>query len=231
VLTRPSYCRGPKPPDLCNTGECGRMGISSRTVLSLALTLSFFTVPVWANQPAKYSRLAESCSLPHPPQTSVMLNGAHALVDFSPDGDGQKLILQAIADAKRTILVQAYSFTDRRIITALGQAKARGVEVRVILDKSDAQPYQGHTPMAAVISAERIPVWIDSSVRIAHNKVMIIDGGELITGSYNFTYAADYDNAENLLLIRDAPGLVDAYISNWKWRQSCSQPYRGEPGN
>jgi phosphatidylserine/phosphatidylglycerophosphate/cardiolipin synthase-like enzyme len=207
------------------------MGISSRAVLSLVFTVSFFTAPTWANQPPKFSRWTEACSLPHPPQTSVMLNGVQALVDFSPDGDGQKLILQAIAEAKRTILVQAYSFTDRRIIAALGQAKARGVEVRVILDKSDALPYEGRTPMALVISAEHIPVWIDSLVHIAHNKVMIIDGGELITGSYNFTYAADYDNAENLLLIRNAPRLVDAYISNWKWRQSCSQPYRGEPGN
>ncbi len=82
-----------------------------------------------------------------------------------------------------------------------------------------------------MISAEHIPVWIDSSVHIAHNKVMIIDGKELITGSYNFTYAADYDNAENLLVIRNAPQLIEAYIGNWKWRQSCAQPYRGQSVN
>lgn len=205
------------------------MEIFSARMLSLGLMMTAATgSPAWANHPPKYSRLAESCSLPHPPQSTVALNGAQALVDFSPGGDGQRVILQAIADAQHTILAQAYSFTDRRIITALGKAKARGVDVRVILDKSDARPYEGHTPMASVISAEHIPIWIDSSVRIAHNKVMIIDGKELITGSYNFTYAADYDNAENLLVIRNAPQLVEAYMGNWKWRQSCSQSYDGK---
>jgi phosphatidylserine/phosphatidylglycerophosphate/cardiolipin synthase-like enzyme len=203
----------------------------SAQALNIVLMVSLVALPVWASQPPKYNRLTQSCSLPHPPQTIFTLNGAQALVDFSPGGDGQKLILHAIVDAKFTILVQAYSFTDRRIITALGKAKARGVDVRVILDKSDTRPYEGRTPMALVISAEHIPIWIDSSVHIAHNKVMIIDGRELITGSYNFTYAADYDNAENLLLIRNAPALVDAYTINWKWRQSCSQPYRVGSGH
>jgi len=65
--------------------------------------------------------------------------------------------------------------------------------------------------------------------RDAIDKVMIIDGNGLITGSYNFTYSAAYDNAENLLYIRNAPALVKAYINNWRWRQSCSQPYTGRP--
>jgi len=101
------------------------------------------------------------------------------------------------------------------------------VEVRAILDKTDAESYQHHKPVAAVIAAAGIPVWIDAAVRIAHNKVMIIDGRDLITGSYNFTYAAAYDNAENLLYIRNAPALAQAYTANFNWRQSCSRPYVG----
>ncbi|MGA9856070.1 MAG: phospholipase D family protein [Gammaproteobacteria bacterium] len=199
--------------------------------LGVLLAVSVVPMPAQASHHQKYSRLSESCTRPHPPQTRAVLSGAQATVDFSPGGDGEALILQAIAAAQYTILVQAYSFTDRRIITALGKARTRGVEVRVILDKSNTQPYEGHTPVASVISAERIPVWIDSSVHIAHNKVIVIDGKALITGSYNFTYSADYDNAENLLVIRSAPELIEAYIDNWKWRQSCAQPYSGQPIN
>jgi len=45
---------------------------------------------------------------------------------------------------------------------------------------------------------------IDANHAIAHNKVMIIDGETVLTGSFNFTKAAQEKNAENLLIIRDA---------------------------
>ncbi len=183
--------------------------------------------PLQAREPIRRPVLQESCGLPHPPQAVLSLSGAQASVDFSPGAEGDALILKAIGAARTSIRVQAYSFSDRRIQRALGAARARGVDVEVILDKSDAESYAHHRPVAAVISAEGIPVWIDSSVRIAHNKVMIIDRADVITGSYNFTYAAAYDNAENLLYIRNAPALARAYLANWNWRRSCAQPYRG----
>lgn len=181
----------------------------------------------WAGRAQRHFRLSESCTLQHPPQAVVSLAGAQAIVDFSPAGNGEQVILKAIAAARHGILVQAYSFSDRRIQNALGAAKARGVAVEVILDKTDVESYEHHPPVAAVIAAKGIPVWIDGAVRIAHNKVMIIDGGDLITGSYNFTYAAAYDNAENLLYIRNAPQLAQAYTANFNWRQGCSRRYAG----
>lgn len=195
-------------------------------ILVLLLATLAVCAPAWARRPPHFV-LSESCRLPHPPQAVVSLDGAQAIVDFSPRGGGTALILEAIAAARKSILVQAYSFSDRRILNALGTARTRGVDVRVILDKTDVESYEHHKPVAAVIAAKDIPVWIDASVRIAHNKVMIIDDRDLITGSYNFTYAAAYDNAENLLYIRNAPGLIQAYITNFNWRQSCSQRYRG----
>lgn len=181
--------------------------------------------PALARQHARHFVLQESCSLPRPPQSSFTLSDAQVSVDFSPGGGGEKLILDAIAAAHVSILVQAYSFSDRRIQRALGQAKDRGVNVEIILDKTDTEPYEHHPPVAAVLAAAGIPVWIDAAVRIAHNKVIIVDSRDLITGSYNFTYAAAYDNAENLLYIRNAPALTQAYIANFNWRQSCSQRY------
>jgi phosphatidylserine/phosphatidylglycerophosphate/cardiolipin synthase-like enzyme len=191
-------------------------------ILWVSLAAMCVSPYAWAGQ---HFTLHESCTLPHPPQAKLALTGARAIVDFSPGGGGEKLILNAIDKARASILVQAYSFSDRRIQRALAQAKARGVDVQVILDKTDAESYQHHKPVAAVIAAAGMPVWIDSAVRIAHNKVMIIDGRDLITGSYNFTYAAAYDNAENLLYIRNAPALAQAYTANFIWRQSCSRSY------
>ena len=48
-----------------------------------------------------------------------------------------------------------------------------------------------------------IPVWIDTRPAIAHNKILIIDGTEVITGSFNFTDSAQNRNAENLVFISD----------------------------
>ncbi|MGH8279830.1 MAG: phospholipase D family protein [Gammaproteobacteria bacterium] len=200
-----------------------------RAIVGLAalVVLVVAAVPgALGRRPARLFTLDESCTLPHPPQAQLSLTGAAATVDFSPDGGGEQLILGAIRAARSRIRVQAYSFTDRRIQRALEAAKARGVDVEVILDKTDAEPFQHHRPVAAVLAAAGIPVWIDASVRIAHNKVMIIDGADLITGSYNFSYAAAFDNAENLLYIRHAPALAEVYLSNWNWRQSCARPYR-----
>jgi phosphatidylserine/phosphatidylglycerophosphate/cardiolipin synthase-like enzyme len=49
---------------------------------------------------------------------------------------------------------------------------------------------------------------------IAHNKVMVIDSRTVITGSFNFTKAAEESNAENLLVIDDAE-LAKKYTQNW----------------
>lgn len=59
------------------------------------------------------------------------------------------------------------------------------------------------------------PTYIDPAHKIAHNKVMIIDGETAITGSFNFTKAAENGNAENLLVINHAPELAARYTQNW----------------
>ena len=100
--------------------------------------------------------------------------------------------------AKTTVRVQAYSFTSESIASALKRAHNRGVDVQVILDKS--QPYTS----ATFLTHAKIPVSIESKHAIAHNKVMIIDGNTVITGSFNFTKAAEEKNAENLLIIESA---------------------------
>jgi phosphatidylserine/phosphatidylglycerophosphate/cardiolipin synthase-like enzyme len=61
---------------------------------------------------------------------------------------------------------------------------------------------------------------------IAHNKVMIIDGETVITGSFNFTKAAEENNAENLLVIHDKK-LAELYIKNWREHERHSEVYTG----
>lgn len=133
-------------------------------------------------------------------------------VCFSPEGGCTEKIVSQINQSKTTIHVQAYSFTSADIAKALLEAKKRGVDVRVILDKSQrTQKYSS----ATFFKNSSIPIFIDSAHAIAHNKVMIIDGKKVITGSFNFTKAAEEKNAENVLVIQ-SPELAKVYLRNWE---------------
>ena len=144
-------------------------------------------------------------------------------VNFTPGGDCTGRIVDTIGTAQHTILVQAYSFTSASIAKALVDAKKRGVDVHVILDKSQrTERYSG----ADFLANGGVPVPIDAVHAIAHNKVMVIDGSTVITGSFNFTKAAQERNAENLLVIHDAD-LATRYAENWRKHAGHSDPYSG----
>jgi phosphatidylserine/phosphatidylglycerophosphate/cardiolipin synthase-like enzyme len=73
-----------------------------------------------------------------------------------------------------------------------------------------------------------LPVWLDGEHQSAHNKVMVIDAGTpgalIITGSFNFTRAAQYKNAENAVFISGNESLVMEYARNWQHHLAHSQP-------
>jgi len=140
---------------------------------------------------------------------------------FSPKGGCTDAVVQELKKAKHEILVQAYSFTSKEIAQALVDAKARGLHIEILLDKSNEQ--ETYSELAELLS-EGLPMLIDSHHAIAHNKVMILDGKTLITGSFNFTHQAEHSNAENLLIVKGQPALVQMYRQNFMEHKSHSQP-------
>ena len=140
---------------------------------------------------------------------------------FSPDGHCSSLILEAISSARETVRVQAYSFTARPIAEALIDARRRGVDVAVIVDKS--QTSERYSVMDLLTEAG-IPLYVDYCCAIAHNKVMVIDSKKVVTGSYNFTQSAESRNAENLLVIDDDK-MAKAYLDNWIIHRDGARAY------
>ncbi len=133
-------------------------------------------------------------------------------VYFSPNNGATDAIVREIDRARSEILVQAYSFTSAPIAKALLKAHRRGVKVQAILDKSQkTQKYSS----ASFLTNSGIPTYIDDKHAIAHNKIIIIDRAVVITGSFNFTKAAEEKNAENLLIIRSKE-LAKPYLENWQ---------------
>ena len=144
-------------------------------------------------------------------------------VYFSPNHGATRAVVDALNGAKRTVLVQAYSFTSAPIAKALVEARNRGVDVQVILDrKQTGAKYSS----ADFVAHARIVTLVDGAHDIAHNKVMIIDGEAVLTGSFNFTTAAERRNAENLLVIHDR-ALAARYMENWRAHAAHSVRYAG----
>jgi phosphatidylserine/phosphatidylglycerophosphate/cardiolipin synthase-like enzyme len=147
-------------------------------------------------------------------------------VYFSPKGGCTEAIVRELGEARKSVHVQAYSFTSAPIAKALVEAGKRGVKVSAILDKSQRQEKYSS---ATFLSNEGIATFIDEKHAIAHNKVMIIDEKVVVTGSFNFTKAAEESNAENLLVLRDAD-LASKYLANWQKHFDHSERYT-RPGN
>lgn len=142
-------------------------------------------------------------------------------VFFSPKGGCTEAVVQNLNNARSNVWVQAYSFTSAPIAKALVDAKRRGVNVQLILDKGKST--ERYSSATFFLNAG-VPTWIDAQHAIAHNKVMVIDGTKVLTGSFNFTKAAEEKNAENLLVISD-PALASKYLTNWKAHLKHSEVY------
>jgi phosphatidylserine/phosphatidylglycerophosphate/cardiolipin synthase-like enzyme len=148
---------------------------------------------------------------------------AQVTVYFSPNGGATDAIVRELDRAQRSIVVQAYSFTSAPIAKALLAAHARGVNISVVLDKSNqTDKYSAATFLANA----NIPMVIDAEHAIAHNKVMVIDTATVLTGSFNFTKAAEERNAENLLVLKGSPDLAQAYTVSINGHASHSHPYQ-----
>ncbi|MBN1684644.1 MAG: phospholipase D family protein [Gammaproteobacteria bacterium] len=149
------------------------------------------------------------------------LPNAHYQVCFTPGQNCIQLITKTIDQAHHQVFMQAYSFTSMPIARALVSAQNRGVDVKVILDKSQ---FENSYYALSYLIRHKVPIWCDYRVQIAHNKVMVLDDSTVITGSFNFTSAAQYKNAENLLVIHD-PNLAHLYHQNWDRRLHQSRQF------
>ena len=165
------------------------------------------------------SCLALSCV---PPKETRLLQepGDTVEVYFSPKGGAEAAIVRAVEKAESDIRVLAYSYTSAPINDALVAAHRRGVQVTVILDKSQLT---AKGSKLTILQQAGVPVFVDAKHAIAHNKVMILDKKRLITGSFNFTLAAEERNAENLLIL-DNPSLSEKYLQDFERHLGHAHP-------
>lgn len=142
-------------------------------------------------------------------------------VFFSPNGGCTEAITNTIAKAKNHIIVAAYSFTSNPIAKELKNAHERGVRITVILDESNKTAKYS---VADFLNNAGVAVFTDGKHAISHSKYMVIDNRITITGSFNFSKAAEEENAENLLVIAD-PEIARKFSLNWSEHLKHSEKY------
>jgi phosphatidylserine/phosphatidylglycerophosphate/cardiolipin synthase-like enzyme len=153
---------------------------------------------------------ADQVGIPVPMQGTLRLA-------FTPEHNASAEIARAVRAAKKQVLVQAFSFTNKMIGRALVDAHRRGVQVMVLADRGQFE--RGNAFVVADLKSAGINVLLDGAHESAHNKVMVIDNGlaenVVVTGSFNFTRAAQKSNAENVLIFAGNAALAKAYADNW----------------
>jgi phosphatidylserine/phosphatidylglycerophosphate/cardiolipin synthase-like enzyme len=117
-------------------------------------------------------------------------------VYFSPKGGCADAVIYWIGRANQSVHVLMYIFSLDSIADALISAHKRGVEVMVVLDKS-----QSYSQFAS-LKAAGIEVRNDTNWEgILHDKIAIIDNTIVLTGSFNWTGTAENSNNENLIVV------------------------------
>jgi hypothetical protein len=153
----------------------------------------------------------------------VAFRGGYGMVESFVTTADPKAFTRKLLDLGFSISMIAYEvdLTGFGLAQSLLEAHQRGVKVEAILDKSQKTArYTG----ATFLTNAGIPVFIDSAHSIAHNKIIVLDGETEITGSFNFTKAADEKNAENLLVV-SSKELAALYLDNWKLHRSHAEKY------
>lgn len=156
-------------------------------------------------------------------QPLISLEGATAEACFTPGADCAAAVAAAISSARSRVWLLGYGFTEGRIVDALRSAYHRGVDVRLVLDRSNVDG--GMRSSATYVAKVGIPVKIDRTVRIAHNKLILIDADTVILGSLNWTNAGNTKNAENVHVFRGAGALANRHAEYFLEREAVSETY------
>lgn len=125
-----------------------------------------------------------------------------------------------IKSAKSSLDIAIYSLTKKEIVNEILAAKKRGVNVRIITDKTEAKS-KDQAPELTTLKKAGIPIKENTHSGLMHLKVSIIDKSVVTTGSYNYSQSASTINDEVLVVIHD-PKTADQFESQFErmWNDS-----------
>lgn len=117
---------------------------------------------------------------------------------FSPGGNCADVVIRWIQRATDSIHVLMYSFTPNEVADAVISAKNRGVDVKIVMERDNINAAGGEYSR---LKSAGVDIRVDSNPNLMHDKIAIIDGHFILTGSFNWTASAETHNNENLVVL------------------------------
>jgi cardiolipin synthase A/B len=135
-----------------------------------------------------------------------------------PDA-GYQPVTDAINSSKKSILMEMYLLTDKRILGALEQAKARGVDVRIILEKSAFNTPAAFTAITDELNSSGIPYQRGNpDFKYTHEKSFVIDQKAALIMTINQDKTAYSKNREFGIIdsnANDVSEIVAVFENDW----------------
>lgn len=129
---------------------------------------------------------------------------------FAPSPKICPAVCAFIRSAVRSVDVCAFDIKLDTVADALIDAKARGIDVRVVTDTDYLK-----NPALCRLSRAGIPIVSDRKSSLMHNKFIVADSRFVWTGSYNLTDNGTERNDNNALLI-ESPSIAKGYEERFK---------------
>jgi len=133
---------------------------------------------------------------------NILLGNSIVSVYFSPQNNIiNTVLIPLINEAKSYIYLPMFVITHKKVSQALADAVSRGVDVRIILDATNAgNKYTTHE----LLRKANVLVKTENFAGKMHSKAIIIDDKYLITGSMNLSKRGNNINDENVLVIENS---------------------------
>jgi phosphatidylserine/phosphatidylglycerophosphate/cardiolipin synthase-like enzyme len=133
-------------------------------------------------------------------------------VHFPPCKNCHLPIIKLYDSAERYIHLAIYSLTKDEFSEALIRAHQRGIDVKVIIDKTQAGNQHADDEK---LEQAGIEVRRDKAGGLMHNKFCVIDDLIVYTGSYNHSESATTKHDENYIVIKDI-GIAHIYETQFQ---------------
>jgi phosphatidylserine/phosphatidylglycerophosphate/cardiolipin synthase-like enzyme len=140
----------------------------------------------------------------------ITIDGVEVENYFSPDDKVMEKLVALVNGAKKSIKFMAFTYTHPDLSDAMIERHKAGIKVEGVIENRGAS--QGALPPLFCAS---VPVRKDGNKNTMHHKVMIIDDTTVVTGSFNFTKAADTDNDDNVIIIH-SPVVAAQFLKEYE---------------
>ena len=147
------------------------------------------------------------------PNPSVTVDGLRVETYFSPDDGVAARLLELLQGAQESIYFLAFSFTSDDLAQVMRGRADAGVAVSGVMEDAQVKSNQGTEFDLFVQSG--LDVRRDGNSGQMHHKFIVIDRSIVITGSYNFTAAAEDRNDENLVVLF-SPEIAELFLAEFE---------------